>query len=236
MNQSDIILTFGDFKRYISYLWNNADDIFDENNKFKVEGYNKISLKMNDLEEIAEVHGQNSENLKEIDKLICEADMYTTDKINVEDSDEKENRVAANYDKRKSDMLVSYLKNGNKFWELIHLKNIKKVHLEMNRNRSAIVHNALKESDLVTTVRDFQKYIIYLLAAEVDFDEDQINEFNNIQYDIDKLDETAQMQGWNYDNIKEIDNLVFEVEKYKAKFEEHQVVDPRCEDMLYDDT
>ena len=98
--------------------------------------------------------------------------MYTTDKINVEDSDEKENRVAANYDKRKSDMLVSYLKNGNKFWELIHLKNIKKVHLEMNRNRSAIVHNALKESDLVTTVRDFQKYIIYLLAAEVDFDED----------------------------------------------------------------
>ena len=57
MNQSDIILTFGDFKRYISYLWNNADDIFDENNKFKVEGYNKISLKMNDLEEIAEVHG-----------------------------------------------------------------------------------------------------------------------------------------------------------------------------------
>ena len=44
------------------------------------------------------------------------------------------------------------------------------------------------------------------------------------------------MQGWNYDNIKEIDNLVFEVEKYKAKFEEHQVVDPRCEDMLYDDT
>ena len=107
--------------------------------------------------------------------------------------------------------------------------------MEMNGNRSAIVCDALKESDLVTTVREFQQYFAYLLVVEVDFDEDEINELNKIEYDIDKLEETAQLHGCNYDNIKEIDNLVFEAEKYKAKFEEHQVVDPECEDMLYDD-
>ena len=46
---------------------------------------------MNELQETAEVKGWNAENIKEIDKLVCEADKYITDKIDDKDSYEKEN-------------------------------------------------------------------------------------------------------------------------------------------------
>ena len=42
MNQDDITRMVGDFKRYISYLWNHADDILEEHDKFKVEGMIKF--------------------------------------------------------------------------------------------------------------------------------------------------------------------------------------------------
>ena len=84
------------------------------------------------------------------------------EKIKGEEKESKERREDYNSHNKKNKTVRSYLKHGQTFWELQDLENIKQMDKDMNGTQTAIVNNAIEESNLASTIRDYQEYSAYL--------------------------------------------------------------------------
>lgn len=96
------------------------------------------------VDEVLEVHRLLYDGTYKCEKMITDEEKenfnrfskpYLSNSSSNIESDINENEIVTNQDIGK---LVSFVKNGQIFWELKHLKNIKRAHLEMNGDQSAI--------------------------------------------------------------------------------------------------
>lgn len=211
-------------------------------------------IKKGDINNIGNRVTNTTEDSMGLEKLDSDCNIYSNNRVNdMEETIGAKDQVEISLDTRimtvasndsslnevnekdtSEEKVISFEKNDYTFWDLTYLPHLKEAHKEVFETQIAIVDNALKLSDIRSTVREHRRYILSL-EHKVDYGNKGIGkELDDLDCTQHELIAEADKYGWTFQHLVSMDKLLHEFDKFKIKLEELQISDTSAKKLDYD--